>query len=146
MERRSPASLSHKNAVREKYENTLKVSVLMKWKVLMLLGDCRISKIKILICFEGSGRSHGEGHGNPLQYSCLENPMDRGAWQATVHGVAKSQTRLSDYHFHFSPPKIVNQGESIMERFIYLVSFWTGSLDVICVFVFLSLILFCCYS
>ena len=40
----------------------------------------------------GSGRSPGEGHGNPLQYSCLENPMDRGAWQATVHGVIKSQT------------------------------------------------------
>ena len=44
----------------------------------------------------GSGRSPGEGHGNPLQYSCLENPMDRGAWWATAHGVAKSQTRLSD--------------------------------------------------
>ena len=40
--------------------------------------------------------SPGEGNGNPLQYSCLENPMDRGAWQATVHGVAKSQTQLSD--------------------------------------------------
>ena len=40
----------------------------------------------------GSGRSSGEGSGNPLQYSCLENPMDRGAWWATVHGVAKSQT------------------------------------------------------
>ena len=39
----------------------------------------------------GSGRSPGEVDGNPLQYSCLENPMDRGAWQATVHGVAKSQ-------------------------------------------------------
>ena len=39
-----------------------------------------------------SGRSPGEGHGNPLQYSCLENPMDRGGWWATVHGVAKSQT------------------------------------------------------
>ena len=38
------------------------------------------------------GRSPGEGNGNPLQYSCLENPTDRGAWQATVHGVAKSQT------------------------------------------------------
>ena len=38
----------------------------------------------------------GEGNGNPLQYSCLENPMDRGAWWATVHGVTKSQTRLSD--------------------------------------------------
>ena len=40
----------------------------------------------------GSGRSPGEGNGNPLQYSCLENPMDGGAWWATVHGVAESQT------------------------------------------------------
>ena len=44
----------------------------------------------------GWRRSPGEGNGSPLQYSCLENPMDRGAWQATVHGVAKSQTRMSD--------------------------------------------------
>ena len=42
----------------------------------------------------GSGRSPGKGHGNPLQYSCLENPMDRGAWWATVHRVAKGQTQL----------------------------------------------------
>ena len=42
------------------------------------------------------GRSPGGGHGNPLQYSCLENPMDRGVWWATVHRVAQSQTRLSD--------------------------------------------------
>ena len=40
----------------------------------------------------GLGRSSGEGHGNPLQYSCLENPMDIGAWWATVHRVSKSQT------------------------------------------------------
>ena len=44
----------------------------------------------------GSGRSPGGGHGNPLQYSCLENLMDRGAWQATVHGVAKKRTQLSN--------------------------------------------------
>ena len=46
----------------------------------------------------------GEGNGNPLQYSCLENPMDGGAWQATVHGVTRSRARLSDltftFHFH----------------------------------------------
>ena len=42
-----------------------------------------------------------EGNGTPLQYSCLENPMDGGAWWAAVHGVAKSQTRLSDFTFHF---------------------------------------------
>ena len=44
----------------------------------------------------GLGRSPGEGNGNRLQYSCLENPMDGEAWWATVHGVVKSQTRLSD--------------------------------------------------
>ena len=47
----------------------------------------------------GSGRSPGEGNGNPLQYSCLENPMDGEAWWAIVHGVAKSRTRLSDITF-----------------------------------------------
>ena len=50
----------------------------------------------------GLGKSPGEGHGNPLQYSCLENPMDRGTWKATVHGVAKSQTQLSNFTFFLS--------------------------------------------
>ena len=49
----------------------------------------------------GSGRSPGEGNGNPLQYSCMENPMDGRAGWATVHGVAKSRTRLSDLTFTF---------------------------------------------
>ena len=49
----------------------------------------------------GLGRYPGEGNGNPLQYSCLRNPMDRGAWWAAVHGVAKSRTRLSDFTFTF---------------------------------------------
>ena len=49
----------------------------------------------------GSGRSPGEGGGNPLQYSCLENPMDREAWWATVHRIAESRTQLSDYTFTF---------------------------------------------
>ena len=44
---------------------------------------------------------HGEGNGTPLQYSCLENPMDGGAWWTAVHGVTKSQTRLSDFPFTF---------------------------------------------
>ena len=62
----------------------------------------------------GSGRSPGEGNGNPLQYSCLENPMDRGAWWATAHGVAKSQksdtTEKSDMtSFHYSPLALNSQ-------------------------------------
>ena len=48
----------------------------------------------------GLGRSPGVGNGNPLQYSCLENPMDRGAWWATVHGAVKSGTGLNDLHYH----------------------------------------------
>ena len=50
----------------------------------------------------GSGRSPGEGNGNPLQHCCLENPMDGGAWWATIHGVAKSWTQLSDFAFVLS--------------------------------------------
>ena len=51
----------------------------------------------------GSGRSPGEGNDDPLQYSCLENPMDGGAWGATVHGVAKSRTRLSNFTHSLVP-------------------------------------------
>ena len=53
----------------------------------------------------GSGRSPGEGNGNPLQYSCLENPRDRGAWWATVHGVTKSWPTLTT-HIHTSCKKV----------------------------------------
>ena len=49
----------------------------------------------------GSRRSSAEGNDNPLQYTCLENPMDRGAWWAAGHGVAKSRKRLSDFTFTF---------------------------------------------
>ena len=53
---------------------------------------CHAGATGDLCSITGSGRSPGGGHGSPLQYSCLKNYMDRGAWQATVHGVAKSQT------------------------------------------------------
>ena len=56
----------------------------------------------------GSGRYPGAGNGNPLQYCCLENPMARGAWWATVHGVAKSWTRLSMHAK--SKPQLVSHG------------------------------------
>ena len=62
------------------------------------------SEVKASACNAGdlgsipeSGRSPGDGNGNPLQYSCLENPTDGGAWWATVHGVAKSRIRLNDF-------------------------------------------------
>ena len=59
----------------------------------------------------GLERSPGEGNGNPLQYSCLENLMDRGAWRTTVHGVAKSWTQLSDYTTTTMEPKYSEKGK-----------------------------------
>ena len=55
----------------------------------------------------GLGRSSGEGNGNPLQYSCLGNPMDRGAWRAAVCGATKSQTRRST-HSHTTPYELID--------------------------------------
>ena len=76
--------------------------------MLVPLGFPGGSEVKASACNEGDlgsipelGRYPGEGNSYPLQYSGLENSMDRGAWQAAVHSIAKSQTRLSD--FHFSP-------------------------------------------
>ena len=77
----------------------LSLSQHFKKKTLYQVGFRGGSEVKVsasnagdLGSIPGSGRSSGEGNGNPLQYSCLENPMDGGAWWATVHRVAKSQT------------------------------------------------------
>ena len=88
----------------------------------------------------GSGRSPGEGNGTPLQYSCLENPMDRGVRWATVHGVTKSQTRLTDwaliFMLHSSVPRcpsngVRGRGSTIdsCSAFCYHVSFASFSLE-----------------
>ena len=79
----------------------------------------------------GSGRSPGDGNGNLLQYSCLENPMDRGAWRATVHGVLKSQTRLSNYTSTFKQEA----------------DFW-GKIQefILCILIFIFIYLFTIYS
>ena len=60
--------------------------------------------VRDMASIPGSGRSPGERHGNPLQYSCLENPTDRGAWRATFHRVAKSRTRLKQLSMHAHTP------------------------------------------
>ena len=66
----------------------------------------------------GLGRSPGKGNSNPLQYSCLENPMDGRAWWATVPGVAKSWTRLSDFAFFLSLSKKVNSEVNLKSQFL----------------------------
>ena len=67
-----------------------------------------------------SSRHCREGNGTPLQYSCLENPMDRGAWGTAVHGVAKSQTQLSDFtftfHFHASEKEMATHSSVLSWR------------------------------
>ena len=68
-----------------------KFKVERNWLIFLLAGGS----------IPGSGRSPGEGNGYPLQYSYLENPMDRRAWLATVHEVTKCQTQLNNSHFHF---------------------------------------------
>ena len=64
----------------------------------------------------GLGRSPGGGKGYPFHYSCLENPMDRGAWQATVYGVVKSQTQLSNQAQHMDKYKVVCIGGGMIYR------------------------------
>ena len=65
----------------------------------------------------GSGRSPGEAKGNPLQYSCLENPMPRGAWWATVRGVTKSRTRLSTRSCEASQLRALSVAKSFISEF-----------------------------
>ena len=62
--------------------------------------------IKNEVSILGWGRSTRDGNGNPLQFCFLENPIDRGPWQATVHGVSESRTRLSDFHFTISEDRL----------------------------------------
>ena len=67
-----------------------------------LPANANAGDVRDTVSVPGSARFPGEGNGNPLQYSCLENPMDRVARWATVHGVAKSRTQLSYFHIHIS--------------------------------------------
>ena len=84
--------------------------------------------------------SPGEGNGNQPQHSCLENPVNRGAWWATVHGVAKSRTRLSDQHFTFSlpvghlgsPKYVILVFKNICNTSAYIVCLVTQSCPTLC--------------
>ena len=89
---------------------TLILSSAMLWNIIMMILTNGASQVMLMVknlpdnsgdirdmgSISGWGRFPGEGNGKPLPCSCLENPMDRGAWQAIVHGVAKSQVRLNN--------------------------------------------------
>ena len=94
-----------------------------------------------LASIPGLGRSPGEGNGNPLQYSCLENPMDRGAWQATVRGVSMSQTQLSDFHFHV---QFLLSHTVIWESKLYKCSQWAPLLFLPCIFIYFFVYFWLC--
>ena len=82
------------------YSNPHQHLVWSVFLIFVILVGLRCNFIVVLICISLM-TNIGEGNGIPLRYSCLENPMDRGAWSAIVHGVAKSRTRLSDFPFTF---------------------------------------------
>ena len=82
------------------YSPTL-TSIHDHWKTIALTRWTFVGRVMSLLLNMLSRLVPGEGNGNPLQYSCLENPMDKGPWWATVHGVAKSRTRLSNFTFTF---------------------------------------------
>ena len=86
----------------------------------MHISLCVYSKSVLLLDFQPPIHSHGEGNGIPLQYSCLENPMDGGAWWAAVHGVSKSRARLSDFtftfHFHALEKKMATHSSVLAWR------------------------------
>ena len=93
------------------------------------------SEVKVFACNAGDlslipgwGRSPGEGNGDPLQYSCLENPMDGGAWWATVHGVAKSRTRLTT---SLSLSCLCTLSHSVVPN---SATPWTCTLNLLCMF------------
>ena len=99
----------HWSTVRNVKNLETKLSICPVTHKLWILSSYRDSEVKASACnmgdlgsIPGSGRSPGEGNGNPLQYSCLENPMDKEAWWATVHGVAKSRTQLSEWSYWYT--------------------------------------------
>ena len=99
-----PVSLIFQNSFGLYYSE---ICIFLFWKSFSFLKNSSVGKKSACNAGDpglitGSGRSPGGGHGNPLQYSCLENPIDRGAWWAAFHGVAKSQTQLKWLSLHAS--------------------------------------------
>ena len=78
----------------------MKMVPIFAWSLVVKSLPARVGDVRDMGLIPRLGRSPGKGHGNPLQYSCLENPMDRGAWWATVRRTAKSWTQLKPLGTH----------------------------------------------
>ena len=95
------------------YTNNEKVEKEIKETIPFTIAMKRIKYLGIYL-------PNGEGNGTPLQHSCLENPMDGGAWEAAVHGVSKSRTRLSDFtftfYFHASEKEVATHSSALAWR------------------------------
>ena len=130
-----PFCTSEKSAIFTDAVNFLNLIILQIWKlthytwwnlqgifllpVLFLAVSMHVRDVGLI---PGSGRSPGEGNGNPLQYSCLENSTDRGAWQAEVHGVTKSQTQMNKHaHTHASMHSLSRDQPSFLAKTKYTV-------------------------
>ena len=94
--------ISGVSVMQEKFRSLWETAIYIVWDPRRFSSKESACNVVDLGLIPGSGRSPGEGNSNPLQYSCLGNPMDRGAWWATVHRVAKSQTRWSTHSTHTS--------------------------------------------
>ena len=96
------------------------LSLLTRNKAIFEIKDVSLGKESAWQCrrhrgsIPESGRSPGVGNGSPLQYSCLKNPMDRGAWRATVHGVTKNQTRLKWLSLRIKSSLLNTSGQNLM--------------------------------
>ena len=86
--------------------NANRRSTKVKYKMTIDFSEIWVIVTLTKVHFSRAVGTNGEGNGTPLQYSCLENPMDRVAWKAVVHGVAEGQTRLSDFTFTFHFPAL----------------------------------------
>ena len=116
---------------------------LKNFGLLWWLGQERIRLQRRRPGIPGSGRSPGEGNGYPLQYSCLENPMDRGVWQIVVCEVVKSPMGLSDFHFHFQRtlqniPFYTTKCETLLTALCIIFFSWCSVQSLICVRLFVT--------
>ena len=116
-------------SLRDLSPTTFQTCSCMRYSANFLLVYHRKQNLQIqekILRFSGLVLTSLKSHGNPLQYSCLENPMDGGAWQAAVHGVARRRTRLSDFTFTFHFPALEEEMATHSSVLAWRIPGWWG--------------------